>query len=185
MFKLIRKGIYIAQKFSESSKLPKANEKIDAREVRLIDDEGNMVGVVPIREALMMAKSKGLDLVEVSPGAEPPVCKILDFGKYKFQLQKKSHENKKKQKVVQIKEIKLRPNIDEHDYQVKLRSVFKFIAEGDKVKVTLKFRGREFAHNEIGMEVVQRMKADSTEVAKPELEPRMDGKQIIMVLTPK
>lgn len=156
-----------------------------AREVRLIDDQGEMIGVVSISEALQAAVGKGLDLVEISPTAEPPVCKIMDFGKHKFDLRRKKQEGKKKQHVVQLKEIKIRPTTDKHDYQVKLRNILRFIADGDKVKISLKFRGREVTHDEIGMEVMQRIKADTTTVAKTEFEPKMEGKQIIMILSPK
>jgi translation initiation factor IF-3 len=144
-----------------------------------------MLGVVKIEEALRIASSKSLDLVEISPTAEPPVCKVMDFGKYKFELRRKKQESRKKQHVVQLKEIKLRPTTDKHDYDVKVRSILRFIADGDKVKISLKFRGREVTHDEIGMEVMQRIKADTAEVAKAELEPRMEGKQIIMILSPK
>lgn len=144
-----------------------------------------MLGVLPLREALDTASSKGLDLVEISPNAEPPVCKIMDFGKYKFELRRKRQESRKKQHVQQLKEIKLRPTTDKHDYEVKVRSILRFIADGDKVKISLKFRGREVTHDEIGMNVMLKIKEDTKEVAKVELEPRMEGKQIIMVLSPK
>jgi translation initiation factor IF-3 len=144
-----------------------------------------MLGVIPTDEAIRLSKAKGLDLVEVSPGAEPPVCKMLDYGRYKFEMQRKKTDNKKKQKVVQLKEIKVRPTIDKHDYEVKMRSMQKFIAAGDKVKVTLRFRGREIAHADLGMNLMHRIKEDMAEIAKPELEPKMDGKQIIMIIAPK
>lgn len=144
-----------------------------------------MVGVVSITEALKRAKEAGLDLVEVSPDAEPPVCKLLDFGRYKFQQQRKKTDNKKKQRVVHLKEIKLRPTIDKHDYDVKMRSMIKFLTAGDKVKISLRFRGREITHNEIGMNLMHRIKADLAEIAKIELEPKMDGRQIIMIIAPK
>jgi translation initiation factor IF-3 len=144
-----------------------------------------MLGVIPTDEAIRLSKAKGLDLVEVSPGAEPPVCKMLDYGRYKFQQQRKKTDNKKKQKVIQLKEIKVRPTIDTHDYDVKMRSMQKFIAAGDKVKVTLRFRGREIAHAEIGMDLMIRIRDDMAEITKTELEPKMDGKQIIMILGPK
>lgn len=144
-----------------------------------------MLGVVSIENALQVASGKGLDLVEISPTAEPPVCKVMDFGKYKFELRRKKQESRKKQHVVQLKEIKLRPTTDKHDYDVKMRNILRFIADGDKVKVSLKFRGREVTHDEIGMEVMLRIKEDAAAVAKPELEPRMEGKQIIMILAPK
>jgi translation initiation factor IF-3 len=144
-----------------------------------------MLGVVKIEEAIRIASGKGLDLVEISPTAEPPVCKVMDFGKYKFELRRKKQESKKKQHVVQLKEVKIRPTTDKHDYDVKVRSIHRFIDDGDKVKISLKFRGREVTHDEIGMEVMQRIKVDTSSVAKTELEPRMEGKQIIMILAPK
>lgn len=144
-----------------------------------------MIGVLPTREALWRAREVGLDLVEISPNADPPVCKILDFGKYKYEQQKKKNEAKKKQKVVEIKEIKIRPNIDDHDYDVKMRQAKSFIGEGDKVKVTLRFRGRELAHVDLGMRVLERVKGELDEIAKVEQMPRMENRQMIMVLTPR
>jgi translation initiation factor IF-3 len=143
-----------------------------------------MVGVVSIDEALKRASSAGTDLIEVSPNAEPPVCKILDAGKYKYEAQKRKAEAKKKQKVVQVKEIKMRPGIDQHDYEVKMKNVFKFLDNGDKVKVTLRYRGREMAHQELGMDILNRVKEDTTEVAKVEHQPKMEGRQMIMILGP-
>lgn len=144
-----------------------------------------MLGVVTTQEALKIAADRGLDLVEVSPTADPPVCKVLDFGKYKYEAQKKAHDAKKKQKVIEVKEIKLRPTIAEGDYEVKLRSVKKFITEGDKVKVSVKFRGREITHDEFGMNLLVRMKTELSEICKVELEPKMEGKQLIMILAPQ
>jgi translation initiation factor IF-3 len=144
-----------------------------------------MIGIVPTREALYRAMQEGLDLVEISPSANPPVCKILDFGKFKYEQQKKKNEARKKQKVVEIKEIKVRPNIDDHDYDVKLRQMKNFIAEGDKVKVTLRFRGREMAHLDLAMKVLERVKAELDPVAKVEQMPRMENRQMVMVLTPR
>jgi translation initiation factor IF-3 len=144
-----------------------------------------MVGVLSTRDAIARAFSVGLDLLEISPNAEPPVCKILDYGKYKYELQKKKNEARKKQKVVEIKEIKVRPNIDENDYQVKMRAMKSFIEEGDKVKVTLRFRGREMAHQELGVKVLERIRADMDEVTKVEQMPRMEMRQMVMVLSPK
>jgi len=144
-----------------------------------------MIGVLPTREALYRAMQEGLDLVEISPGADPPVCKILDFGKFKYEQQKKRNEARKKQKIVEIKEIKVRPNIDDHDYDVKMRQMKNFIAEGDKVKVTLRFRGREMAHVDLGMRVLERVKAELDPVAKVEQMPRMENRQMVMVLTPR
>jgi translation initiation factor IF-3 len=153
--------------------------------VRLVKEDGSMVGVVPVREALVMAEEAGLDLVEISPNASPPVCKILDFGKFKYELQKKENEARKKQKVIEVKEIKLRPGIDEHDYQVKMRSVHRFLEEGDKVKVTMRFRGREMVHQELGMKVLDRVRAELDALAKVEQWPRLEGRQMIMVMAPK
>jgi translation initiation factor IF-3 len=153
--------------------------------VRLVGEDGEMIGVVSRNEALTMAAEASLDLVEVSPNADPPVCKILDYGKYKYEEQKKKNEARKKQKVIEIKEIKLRPGIDEHDYEVKRRSMVKFIEEGDKVKVTMRFRGRELAHQELGMNVLNRVRDDLESTAKVEQAPRMEGRQLIMVLTPR
>ena len=144
-----------------------------------------MIGVVAIDEALDKAADRGLDLVEIAPEADPPVCKILDFGKFKYEVQKKKNEARKKQKVIEVKEIKLRPNIDENDYLVKMRSVKKFIGEGDKVKVTLRFRGREMAHQEIGAKVLERVREDTDEIAKVEQFPRLEGRQMVMVIAPR
>lgn len=164
---------------------PRINDQIRAREVRLIDENGQNVGVVAKFDAIARAEAAGLDLVEVSPDADPPVCKILDFGKYKYQEQKKAAEARKNQKVVEIKEIKMRPGIDDHDYDVKMRAIKRFFEEGDKVKITLRFRGREMAHSQLGMEVLQRVKSDTEPLAKVESEPRFEGKQMVMVLAPK
>ena len=161
------------------------NHRIDAREVRLIGEDGANVGVVPTRQALMMAEEANLDLVEISPDAKPPVCKILDYGKFKFQEQKKAAEARKKQKVIEIKEIKMRPMIDDHDYDVKMRAIKRFFEEGDKVKITLRFRGREMAHQELGQQLLDRVKKDTAETAKVESEPRFEGRQIVMVLAPR
>ncbi len=144
-----------------------------------------MIGVVPRGDAIARAVEAGLDLVEVAANADPPVCKILDFGKYKYEEQKRKNEARKKQKVIEVKEIKLRPGIDDHDYDVKMRSMKSFIDEGDKVKVTMRFRGRELAHQELGMEVLMRVKGDLDEVAKVEQYPRMEGRQMTMVMSPK
>jgi translation initiation factor IF-3 len=144
-----------------------------------------MVGIVSRNEALDMAADAGLDLVEIAPNADPPVCKILDFGKFKYEEQKKKNEAKKKQKVIEVKEVKFRPSIDDHDYDVKMRSMQKFIGEGDKVKVTMRFRGRELAHQELGMDVLMRVKGDLDAIAKVEQFPRMEGRQMTMVVSPK
>ena len=161
------------------------NADILNEEVRCIAPDGEQLGVMKTEDAIAEADSHGLDLVEVSPNADPPVCKILDYGKFKFEAQKKRNEAKKKQKVIEVKEIKLRPTIDEHDYQVKMRSVQKFLDEGDKVKVTLRFRGREMAHQELGVNVLNRVREDTDEVAKIEAFPKLEGRQMIMVIAPK
>jgi len=158
---------------------------IRAPEIRLIDQDGENVGVVTPAKAMDMAEAVGLDLVEISPGAVPPVCKIMDFGKYKYEQQKKAAEAKKKQKVIEIKEVKFRPNIDTHDYDVKMRSVTKFLGEGDKVKVTLRFRGREMAHVELGRNLLERIATDIEEIGKIEAMPKMEGRQMIMVVAPQ
>lgn len=144
-----------------------------------------MIGVLSTEEARQRAFDAGLDLLEVSPNADPPVCKILDYGKFKYESQKKKNEARKKQKVIDVKEIKLRPNIDEHDYQIKMRNATRFIDDGDKVKVTMRFRGREMAHQEIGMNVLNRVKQDMDEIAKVEQMPKMEGRQMIMVMAPR
>jgi translation initiation factor IF-3 len=164
---------------------PRINEEIRVREVHLIDKDGGNLGNIPIAEALAKAQEAGLDLVEISPNATPPVCKLLDFGKYKYQEQKKQAEARKKQKVVEVKEIKFRPMIDDHDYQVKMRSMQRFFEEGDKVKVTLRFRGREMAHQELGTKLLDRVKDDTGKIAKVEMEPRFEGRQMVMVLAPR
>ena len=164
---------------------PRINEEIRVREVQLIDATGHNHGPTPIQAALEMAQTAGLDLVEIAPNSTPPVCKILDYGKYKFQAQKKAAEARKKQKIVEIKEIKLRPMIDDHDYDVKMRSIQRFFEEGDKVKVTLRFRGREMAHQELGYKLLDRVKDDTAKVAKIEQEPRFEGRQVVMVLAPR
>ncbi len=164
---------------------PRANRDIRVPQVRLIDENGDNVGVVSTHSAIERAAEAGLDLVEVSPGADPPVCKILDLGKYKYEAQKKKNEAKKKQKVIEIKEIKLRPNIDQHDYEVKMRNCKRFLEDGDKVKVTMRFRGREMAHQDLGMNVLKRVSEDVAELAKVEQQPKMEGRQMIMVMAPK
>lgn len=144
-----------------------------------------MVGVVPLIEGLNRADAAGLDLVEVSPNADPPVCKILDYGKFKYIAQKKANETRKKQKIIEVKEIKMRPNIDTHDYDVKMRAMVKFLGEGDKVKVTMRFRGREMAHQELGRDVLDKVRGELDETAKVEQFPQMEGRQMIMVLAPR
>ncbi len=164
---------------------PRVNDQIRVPNVMLIDDEGENRGVMLTAEAIEMAAEQGLDLVEVSPNASPPVCKFLDYGKYKFQAQKKAAEARRKQKTVEVKEIKMRPNIDTHDYEVKMRNMRRFFDAGDKVKVTLRFRGREMAHQNLGMKLMQRVKAEVEPIAKVELHPRLEGRQMIMVLSPR
>ncbi|MBB4955032.1 translation initiation factor IF-3 [Agrobacterium vitis] len=151
----------------------------------MINEEGQNLGSIPTDEALRMAEEAGLDLVEISPNAEPPVCKILDLGKLKYANQKKAAEARKKQKIVEVKEIKMRPNIDTHDYEVKMKAMNRFFEEGDKVKVTLKFRGREMAHQELGMKLLMQVKDDTVTIAKVEAEPKLEGRQMMMVLAPK
>jgi translation initiation factor IF-3 len=151
----------------------------------VIDENGENLGVMFTREAFEQAQEVGLDLVEISPNADPPVAKFLDIGRYKYEAQKKAAEQRKRQKTQEIKEIKMRPNIDDHDYDTKMKKVFDFIKEGDKVKITLRFRGRELAHGELGMRLLQRVQADVAETAKVEQHPRMEGRQMLMVLAPK
>jgi translation initiation factor IF-3 len=164
---------------------PRINREIRAREVQLIDAEGLNRGVTNITDAQQVAEEAGLDLVEIVPNATPPVCKILDYGKFRFLEQKKSAEARKRQKIVEVKEIKLRPGIDEHDYDVKMRAVQRFFDEGDKVKITLRFRGREMAHQDIGFRLLDRVKQETGAIAKVESEPSLEGRQMVMVLAPK
>ena len=154
-------------------------------QIQLIDDEGNNVGVLAFFDALDRAEEAGLDLVEIAPQATPPVCKLLDYGRFKYQSQKKAAEARKNQKIVEIKEIKLRPGIDDHDYDTKMKQSRRFFEEGDKVKVTLRFRGREMAHQGLGIQLLERVKADVGDLAKVESEPRLEGKQMIMILAPR
>ncbi|QIG79426.1 translation initiation factor IF-3 [Stakelama tenebrarum] len=164
---------------------PRHNEFIQVPKVRVIDHEGENLGVMYTREAIEQAAEYGLDLVEVSPNADPPVCKFLDVGKYKYEAQKKANQARKTQKTQEIKEIKMRPNIDDHDYETKMKNVRKFIGDGDKVKLTLRFRGRELSHGQLGMALLQRVAEDVQEEAKVESYPRMEGRQMLMVLAPK
>ena len=164
---------------------PRINDRIRAPEIRLIGADGENVGVVTPARAMAMAEEAGLDLVEISPNAEPPVCKIMDFGKFKYESQKKEAEARKKQKVIEIKEIKFRPGTDTHDYDVKMRSVLKFLGEGDKVKVTLRFRGREMAHQELGLELLNRVAADVGDAGKVESMPKLEGRQMVMMIGPR
>ena len=164
---------------------PRFNEFIQSAKVRVIDQDGENLGVMYTREAMEQAREVGLDLVEVSPNADPPVAKFLDVGKFKYEAQKKANLARKSQKTQEIKEIKMRPNIDDHDYDTKMKKVLEFIDEGDKVKITLRFRGRELSHGQLGMALLQRGQADVTETAKVEAYPRMEGRQMLMVLAPK
>src|SRR5215204_2738781 len=165
---------------------PRANRDIrGVRDVQLIDDTGQNRGVVPFFDALKIAEEAGLDLVEIAPNSEPPVCKLLDYGRFRFLEQKKAAEARKKQKTVEVKEIKLRPGIDDHDYDVKMRAMKGFFEEGNKVKITLRFRGREMAHQDIGLRVLDRVRADTSDLAKVESEPNLEGRQVTMVLAPR
>ena len=164
---------------------PRYNEMITADKVRVIDENGENIGVLYTREAIEQAAEVGLDLVEVSPNADPPVCKYLDVGKFRYEAQKKANAARKSQKTQEIKEIKMRPNIDDHDYDVKMRALHRFIGEGDKVKVTLRFRGRELSHQHLGMNLLRRVQEDVAEIAKVESFPRMEGRQMLMVVAPK
>lgn len=163
---------------------PRVNERIRDAEIRLIGADGDNVGVVSGARALEMAEEAGLDLVEISPNANPPVCKIMDFGKYKYETQKREAEARKKQKIIEVKEVKFRPNTDTHDYDVKMRNVFKFLEGGDKVKVTLRFRGREMAHQDLGRTLLHRIAADVDGLGKVENMPKMEGRQMIMIIGP-
>jgi len=163
----------------------RVNREINIPEIRLIGADGNQVGVVRVREALEMAEEAGMDLVEIVPTADPPVCRLMDYGKFRFDQKKKQNEAKKKQKQVQIKEIKFRPGTDEGDYQVKLRNLMRFLTEGDKAKVTMRFRGREHAHRELGLELLKRIEGDLAELSIVESQPQMEGRQMVMVLGPK
>ena len=164
---------------------PRFDEMIQSAKVRVIDENGENIGVMYTNEAIEQAAELGLNLVEVSPNADPPVCKFLDVGKYRYEAQKKANLARKTQKTQEIKEIKMRPNIDDHDYDVKMRAMHKFIGEGDKVKVTLRFRGRELSHQQLGMDLLRRVQEDIAEVAKVESWPRMEGRQMLMVVSPK
>ncbi|NNM70914.1 translation initiation factor IF-3 [Enterovirga sp. DB1703] len=165
---------------------PRANRDIrGVREVQLIDQDGQNRGVVPFFDALKVAEEAGLDLVEIAPNSSPPVCKLLDYGRFRFLEQKKQAEARKRQKTVEVKEIKLRPGIDKHDYEVKMKAVQRFFEEGDKVKVTLRFRGREMAHQDLGLRLLERVKAETAEMAKVESEPQLEGRQMVMILAPR
>ena len=161
------------------------NEEIDVRDVRLVGVDGEQIGVVSRMEALRAAADAGLDLVEVAANADPPVCKILDFGRFKYEAQKKKNEARKKQKVIEVKEIKMRPGIDSHDYDIKMRNVRRFLEEGDKVKLTLRFRGREMVHQDLGVNLLERVREELGELAKVESFPRLEGRQMVMVMAPR
>ena len=158
---------------------------ITSPQVRLVDENGEQVGVVSIADALRRAEDAGLDLMEVSPNADPPVCKILDYGRFRYEAQKKKNEARKKQKIIEVKEIKMRPNIDTHDYEVKMRAIHRFIDEGDKVKVTMRFRGREMVHQDLGKQVLDRVREEMEEKAKVEQFPKIEGRQMTMVMAPR
>lgn len=162
----------------------RVNDRIDSREVRLVDADGEMVGVVPIREALARAAESGLDLVEISPNAVPPVCKILDYGKFKYEAQKRANAARKKQRIIEVKEIKMRPGIDDNDYNIKMKKVRSFLDEGDKVKVTMRFRGREMSHQHIAMDILSKVRDEVADLAKVEQFPKMEGRQMVMVMAP-
>jgi translation initiation factor IF-3 len=163
---------------------PKSNNRINSPEVQVIASSGENLGILNTNEAISMAKEEGLDLIEIAPNAKPPVCKIIDIGKYKYDAQKKANQAKKKQKKIEVKEIKLRPVTETHDYQFKIKNAQKFISKGDKVKFTIRFKGRELQHSHLGQELMDKIKVDMQEVGKVELDPRFDGKQIIMVIQP-
>ncbi|MFA9949485.1 translation initiation factor IF-3 [Dentiradicibacter hellwigii] len=165
-------------------KTQRINEEITAPEIRLIGVEGEALGIMSVRQALYLAEEVGIDLVEIAPLAQPPVCRIMDYGKFKYQEQKRQHEQKLKQKQIQVKEVKLRPGTDENDYQIKLRNMIRFLQDGDKVKATLRFRGREMAHQDIGMRQIERIKVDLQDYASVEQMPKMEGRQMVMILAP-
>ncbi len=167
------------------SKDLRVNEAIRSREVRLIDEAGEQLGILPIREALRIAQERGVDLVEVAPSARPPVCRLMDFGKFKYEQSKKEREARKKQKIVDVKEVKMRPSIEEHDFEVKVKSAERFLKEGDKVKCTIMFRGREIAHSDLGRKLLERFTARLQDIASIERTPRVEGRNMIMILTPK
>ena len=163
---------------------PKANERIKALDVQVIGSEGNNLGVMHLKQAIQMARDEGLDLIEISPNANPPVCKIMDMGKYKYDLQKKANQAKKKQKIVSLKEIKLRPGTEIHDYNFKIKNAKKFITKGDKVKFTVKFKGREMQHVELGKDLMKRIIEDTKDIGKVETHPKFEGRQMIMIIQP-
>ena len=163
---------------------PKANERIKALDVQVIGSDGNNLGVLQLKQAIQLARDEGLDLIEISPNANPPVCKIMDMGKYKYDLQKKANQAKKKQKIVSLKEIKLRPGTEIHDYTFKIKNAKKFITKGDKVKFTVKFKGREMQHVELGKDLMKRIVEDTKDIGKVETHPKFEGRQMIMIIQP-
>lgn len=169
---------------SSDTKEPRVNEQIKSAKIRVVGADGEMVGVISVREGIELANESGLDLVEVSPNAEPPVCKIIDYGKYKYAQAKRANEARKKQKIIHIKEVKLRPATDTHDLEVKIKHIVKFIEDGDKVKITMRFRGREMAHPEIGLKVFEDIKARLADIVKVENTPRLEGRQMVMIISP-
>jgi translation initiation factor IF-3 len=169
---------------NKRDKGPRINHDIDAPKIRFVGPDGEMVGIVSPAEAIKISKAAGLDLVEISPNAEPPVCKALDYGKFKYEQQKKQHDARKKQKVVNIKEVKLRPNIGDHDFEIKMKAATKFLDAGDKVKVTLRFRGREMAHQDLGMALLERVKTTLGDKIKVENKPSFEGRQVVMMIAP-
>mgnify|MGYP000970699400 FL=1 len=172
------------EKVIAQQKTQRINEEITAPEIRLIGVDGEALGIMSVRQALYLAEEVGIDLVEIAPLAQPPVCRIMDYGKFKYQEQKRQHEQKLKQKQIQVKEVKLRPGTDENDYQIKLRNMVRFLQDGDKVKATLRFRGREMAHQDIGMRQIERIKVDLQDYASVEQMPKMEGRQMVMILAP-
>lgn len=172
-------------KHKKTEDIARINSDIKSSEVRVITAEGKLLGVLPIQDAIRKAQEAGLDLIEISPNASPPVCKIMDYGKYRYDNQKKMQLQRKKQKVVDLKEVKIKPNIDINDYNVKLRNARKFLNEGNKVKFSLRFRGREITHSEIGIDLINRVKEDLSDISTPQLEPKLEGMQILMILVPK
>lgn len=167
------------------SKEMRINEEIKGKDVRLIGPEGEQLGIFSVRDALQMAQEKDIDLVEISPNAKPPVCRIMDYGKFRYEQSKRDKETRKKQKIISVKEVKIRPNIEDHDLNVKTKNAIKFLTEGDKVKVTLMFRGREMAHAELGKQLMSRVAEMTQEVANVERHPKVEGRNMIMILTPK
>jgi translation initiation factor IF-3 len=183
--RVLQEDLTISASTKRDGDRARINEQINVPEVRLIDVDGNQAGIVSLREALRAAEESACDLVEISPTAKPPVCRIMDYGKYLFEASKKQAEAKKKQKQIQVKELKFRPTTEDGDYQVKLRNLIRFLNHGDKVKITVRFRGREVAHQELGMKVLARVQQDTAELAVVEQHPKREGRQLLMILSPK